>query len=142
MRQTAKHPIWEPHGVWSLEGRISRGTFAKRAGVCVAAFASFVLLSVSAGVFWGGSSLGEILTVWSSMCCGLPVFAVVLCLQWCSVAKRLRDLGASEAHAIAMLIPLLNAFMLTYLLFAKGQEGPNEFGEDPKGARIDATIFE
>ena len=45
--------------------------------------------------------------------------------------RRLHDLDKSGWWFLIALIPLIGFFFQLYLLFAKGTEGYNSFGEDP-----------
>ena len=45
--------------------------------------------------------------------------------------RRLHDLNRSGWFLIAAIIPLLNFVLGIYLLFFKGTEGYNQYGEDP-----------
>ncbi len=47
------------------------------------------------------------------------------------VVKRLHDLDKGGLLALIMIIPIVDFFFGLYLLFAKGTEGANRFGEDP-----------
>ena len=47
------------------------------------------------------------------------------------VVKRLHDLGKPGWHYWLMLVPVYNLYLGIILLFQKGIEGPNEYGEDP-----------
>jgi uncharacterized membrane protein YhaH (DUF805 family) len=48
--------------------------------------------------------------------------------------KRLHDKGYTGWLSVFMLIPLVNLIMLLWLGFARGQDGPNEYGADPRAA--------
>ena len=47
------------------------------------------------------------------------------------VIRRLHDLGHSGWWCLLGLIPLVNLILGIYLLFFKGNTGPNRFGSDP-----------
>ena len=47
------------------------------------------------------------------------------------VIRRLHDLDKGGIWALLSLIPVVNFFFGIYLLFAKGTDGYNQFGEDP-----------
>lgn len=48
--------------------------------------------------------------------------------------KRFHDTGRSGWYYFLALIPLLNLYFGIYLLFFKrGEDGPNQFGNDPSG---------
>ena len=47
------------------------------------------------------------------------------------VIRRLHDLDKGGVWAILTLIPIVNFFFGIYLLFFKGTDGYNQYGEDP-----------
>ena len=47
------------------------------------------------------------------------------------VVKRLHDLDKGGLWALIMIIPIIDFFFGLYLLFAKGTDGYNQYGEDP-----------
>ncbi len=49
--------------------------------------------------------------------------------------RRWHDLGKSGWWVLVAYVPIANFFAGLYLLFAKGDEGPNEYGPDPLGRR-------
>jgi len=80
---------------------------------------------------------------------GTPLFAVPLAGVviggiWAGVAvtvKRLHDLDRPGWHWWLLLIPLVNIYMGLVLLFAKGTQGPNQFGRDPlMAAKVDGYL--
>ena len=54
----------------------------------------------------------------------IPYFAVVV--------RRLHDIGKSGWFFFVSLIPFIGGIWLLILLFTEGDNGPNEYGEDPK----------
>ena len=47
------------------------------------------------------------------------------------IVRRLHDLDKGGLWALIMLIPIVDFIFSLYLLFAKGTDGYNRFGEDP-----------
>lgn len=45
--------------------------------------------------------------------------------------RRFHDLGKSGIWAFLLFIPIINFFVVLYLLFCRGSDGPNEYGDDP-----------
>ena len=45
--------------------------------------------------------------------------------------RRLHDLDKCGWWMLLLIVPLVNLFFCLYLLFFKGTEGPNEYGDDP-----------
>ncbi len=74
----------------------------------------------------------------------LPLAGVVIGGIWAGVAvtvKRLHDLDRPGWHWWLLLIPLVNIYMGLVLLFAKGTQGPNQFGRDPlMAAKVDGYL--
>ena len=73
------------------------------------------------------------------MATGIPLFAlplagVIIGGVWAGVAvtvKRLHDLDRPGWHWWLLLVPIVNIYIGVILLFAKGTQGPNQFGRDP-----------
>lgn len=62
---------------------------------------------------------------------GLGALIITHLILFYSVIKRLHDLDKSGWWSLLILIPKLNFAFTIYLLFAKGTEGANRFGEAP-----------
>ena len=45
--------------------------------------------------------------------------------------RRLHDLDKSGWWMLLLFVPLVNILFYIYILFFKGTEGPNQYGEDP-----------
>lgn len=45
--------------------------------------------------------------------------------------RRLHDLDKSGWWMLLLCVPLVNILFYIYILFFKGTEGPNQYGEDP-----------
>ena len=45
--------------------------------------------------------------------------------------RRLHDLDLSGWWMLLLFVPLVNILFYIYILFFKGTEGPNQYGEDP-----------
>lgn len=59
----------------------------------------------------------------------LEIIATILSV--CLVVQRLHDIKRPGAHFWLLLIPLYNIYLGLVLLFKKGTDGPNIYGEDP-----------
>ena len=62
---------------------------------------------------------------------GYIVCPPVFVLSYMNTMKRCHDLDKSGWLAICTLIPVVNLIVGIYLLFFKGTEGPNQYGDDP-----------
>lgn len=47
------------------------------------------------------------------------------------LTRRLHDLDKSGWWMLLLIVPLVNIFFYIYILFFKGTEGPNRYGDDP-----------
>lgn len=58
-----------------------------------------------------------------------PAFAI-----WLSIAiRRLHDQARAAGWLLALLVPILGPLLITFmLLFRRGTEGDNPYGEDPR----------
>ncbi len=64
----------------------------------------------------------------------LPLLGVFIGGFWAGIAitvKRLHDLDRPGWQWWLLLVPLVNIYIGVILLFVKGTDGPNEFGDDP-----------
>lgn len=64
----------------------------------------------------------------------IGIIGVVICV-WTfpsSLVKRCHDLGWNGAMALLFFVPLANSIILLFLLFKKGDDTPNAWGERPK----------
>jgi hypothetical protein len=55
--------------------------------------------------------------------------------------RRWHDLGQSGWYSLLMIIPFVSFVALIYLMFAKGDEGPNAYGEPNVGKSFWASLF-
>lgn len=61
----------------------------------------------------------------------LVVIALATVAQWMVLIRRLHDLNLSGWWSLLYLVPYVDIIFCLYVLFAKGTDGPNRFGEDP-----------
>lgn len=64
----------------------------------------------------------------------LPAIGVFVAGAWagvCITVKRLHDLGRPGWHWWLLMLPIYNIYLGLVLLFQKGTDGPNVFGQDP-----------
>ncbi|ORT99901.1 hypothetical protein D081_1482 [Anaerovibrio sp. JC8] len=62
---------------------------------------------------------------------GYIVCLPVMILSFMNSIKRAHDLDKPGWLVIGTLIPIVNIFVSLYLLFGRGTEGPNQYGDDP-----------
>src|SRR5215216_2232307 len=53
--------------------------------------------------------------------------------------RRLHDLNCSGWMALLLIVPIANLVLTLPALFLPGSDGPNRFGPDPLGVRLDAA---
>ncbi|WP_099192081.1 DUF805 domain-containing protein [Tepidibacter mesophilus] len=53
----------------------------------------------------------------------------------CLIVQRLHDLNRSGIHILLLLIPIYDVYLKFIILFKKGTNGPNQYGEDPLGIK-------
>lgn len=85
-----------------------------------------VIAGMGAALVFASDTLALIFT--------LPMAGVVLAGAWAAIAitvKRLHDLGRPGWHVLLMAIPIYNIYLGLTLIFARGEEGDNEYGPDP-----------
>lgn len=62
---------------------------------------------------------------------GFLLLLIALCIiDYCLGIGRLHDLDVSGWYSLLFFVPILNIFLGLYLLFAKGTDGANKYGED------------
>ncbi len=105
-------------------GRLNRQRYFLRS--IAFGLAAFVLAMIGAAVALAMDfAEDEIEGVCYIFC--LPVFV----LSYMNAMKRCHDLDKPGWLAICTLIPIVNILVGIYLLFFKGTEGPNQYGDDP-----------
>jgi uncharacterized membrane protein YhaH (DUF805 family) len=117
---------------FSTEGRIPRSTY----------WLKYYLPFTIIGVL---SILLDLAVGTLDMEAGYGVFNTIagLLMLWPTIAvhiKRLHDRDRSGWFYLLFLVPLVNIWVLIEVMFLKGTEGPNRFGEDPLGDVVE--VFE
>ena len=62
---------------------------------------------------------------------GLFVAIYISIYQLSAAIRRLHDTDLTAWHALILFVPFVNFFFMLYLFFAKGTQGPNQYGADP-----------
>ncbi|MCZ6766762.1 MAG: DUF805 domain-containing protein [bacterium] len=108
----------------SMEGRIGRSTYVwVSLGVTVASYAASFMIGLLLGMVGTGEDAAALV--------GGAVGLIATAIVAFAAVKRLHDLGRPGVHYWLFLIPLYNLYLGFVLLFQKGGEGPNQFGNDP-----------
>ena len=63
----------------------------------------------------------------------LVLFLVIIGSEICASIRRLHDLDRSGWQVLLLAVPVFNITLGATLVFTKGTEGPNKYGEDPLG---------
>ena len=105
---------------FSFEGRLNRKPFFLR-GLALGVVAGILILLV------GGTDENA-----SGITLAVTVVIYLICLigQMALSVRRCHDLNRTGWLALICLVPFLNCILAIYLLFFKGTEGPNRYGED------------
>ena len=88
---------------------------------------NIIIYFVLFGVDYAMGSFG-ILAGLYSLAMLIPSIAVAI--------RRMHDIGKSGLFLLIGLIPILGALILIYFLAQEGNQGPNEYGADPKGMEV------
>ena len=114
---------WFKRNFWTTEGRLNRWAyFTTSLKLWLVATVVLVILGII-GVVIGDEAGATVL-------CGLGVIPFVISAYFIA-ARRLHDLDKNGWLSLIFLIPYVNIPWGIYLLFAKGTEGPNQYGPDP-----------
>ncbi len=116
----------EPEKIFSIDGRLSRGLYAKYMLIWFALIALAQITGPFIATFLIGdsqNSFGEIILNVLAMIyfIGGGIFSV----------RRLHDLNKSGVYILLFFVPLICVALFIYLFFAKGTVGWNEYGADP-----------
>lgn len=121
-----------------FEGRSRRAEYWWPVVMYLIAYAAVLAISVV------GMALGDL----GNILAGIAFFAYMLFALGCLIpslavaVRRLHDRDMSGWWLLIGLIPF-GSFVLLYFFVMPGTEGPNKFGEDPKGGVAQAAnVFE
>ena len=84
-----------------------------------------LLISIGINVVQWLLGIDYFLTLIYSIAIFIPSLAVLV--------RRLHDIGKSGLFLLLIFIPLIGALILLYFAIKEGDNGPNEYGPDPKG---------
>ena len=66
----------------------------------------------------------------------IVIFLAGTVSEICVSVRRLRDLGRPGSHYFLLMIPFYNSYLGLIMMFRKGTDGPNEYGEDPLAGKV------
>ena len=125
--------------IFSTDGRIGRGTYALRlllitAGTLAASFAAGAALGIA-----GALTNRDVQLLVNTV--GVLIGFSGMVLTALQAVKRLHDLGRGAGHYFLLWVPIYNIFLSLELLFRKGKETPNQYGDDPTAVtRLDLGV--
>ncbi len=125
IKEGIKKTFWQE--LFSFQGRIGRWQFISV--VFLIFFVAFILGLLSSGFpeFFEASEFAEPTAI--------VILVVLIIFVWIiqvfNIIKRFHDLDMSGLWTFVLLVPLLNLLLWVVLLFFKGTDGTNRFGEDP-----------
>lgn len=109
---------------FTSEGRLNRKSYIYRSF-----FLSAVLFVVQGILSFAAETFGALDLLFSIVAFVLGIFQLAANIMM--GVRRLHDLDKCGWWMLLLIVPLVNLFFCLYLLFFKGTEGPNEYGDDP-----------
>lgn len=109
---------------FTSEGRLNRKSYIYRSF-----FLSIVLFVVQGLLSFAVDTFGALDLLFSIVAFVLGIFQLAANIMM--GVRRLHDLDKCGWWMLLLIVPLVNLFFCLYLLFFKGTEGPNEYGDDP-----------
>lgn len=109
---------------FTSEGRLNRKSYIYRSF-----FLSVVLCVVQGILTFAAETFGALDLLFSIIAFVLGIFQLAANIMM--GVRRLHDLDKCDWWMLLLIVPLVNLFFCLYLLFFKGTEGPNEYGDDP-----------
>lgn len=109
---------------FTSEGRLNRKSYIYRSF-----FLSVVLCVVQGILTFAAETFGALDLLFSIIAFVLGIFQLAANIMM--GVRRLHDLDKCGWWMLLLIVPLVNLFFCLYLLFFKGTEGPNEYGDDP-----------
>lgn len=105
-------------------GRLNRKSYIYRS-----IFLSFALGIIQLILELATAAIEALELLFAVMILALCIFGFVAGIMM--LARRLHDLDKSGWWMLLLCVPLVNILFYIYILFFKGTEGPNQYGEDP-----------
>ncbi len=110
------------------KGRLNRKKYILWLSVLIVIFSP---LLIGNRLNW---SLLDSLNPFEKLLCNFFIWFFTCCFWFCNfnlVAKRFHDINISGKYWFGTFIPVYNLYLGLKLLFKKGTQGTNRFGEDP-----------
>lgn len=109
---------------FTSKGRLNRKSYIYRS-----LFLSLVLCVVQGVLTFATNTIDALELLFAVVAFGFSLFSFVSNIMM--DVRRLDDLDLSGWWMLLMLVPLVNIFFALYMLFFKGTDGPNQYGDDP-----------
>lgn len=109
---------------FTSKGRLNRKSYIYRS-----IFLSFALGIIQLILELATAAIEALELLFAVMILALCIFGFVAGIMM--LARRLHDLDKSGWWMLLLFVPLVNILFYIYILFFKGTEGPNQYGEDP-----------
>ena len=109
---------------FTSKGRLNRKSYIYRS-----LFLSLVLCVVQGVLTFATNTIDALELLFAVVAFGFSLFSFVSNIMM--DVRRLHDLDLSGWWMLLMLVPLVNIFFALYMLFFKGTDGPNQYGDDP-----------
>lgn len=109
---------------FTSDGRLNRKSYIYRS-----IFLSVVLCVVQGILSFAADTFGALDLLFSIAAFVLGIFQLAANIMM--GVRRLHDLDKCGWWMLLLIVPLVNLFFCLYLLFFKGTEGPNGYGDDP-----------
>lgn len=109
---------------FTSKGRLNRKSYIYRS-----LFLSLVLCIVQGVLTFATNTIDALGLLFAVVAFGFSLFSFVSNIMM--DVRRLHDLDLSGWWMLLMLVPLVNIFFALYMLFFKGTDGPNQYGDDP-----------
>lgn len=110
--------------IFTSAGRLNRKSYIYRS-----IFLSLVLGIIQLILELATAAIEALELLFAVMILVLCIFGFVASIMM--LARRLHDLDKSGWWMLLLFVPLVNILLYIYILFFKGTEGPNQYGEDP-----------
>ncbi len=109
---------------FTSDGRLNRKSYIYRS-----IFLSLVLSVIQVVLTFAANTIGALELLFAVLLLVSGLFGFVASIMM--LERRLHDLDKSGWWMLLLCVPLVNILFYIYILFFKGTEGPNQYGEDP-----------
>lgn len=109
---------------FTSKGRLNRKSYIYRS-----IFLSLVLSVIQVVLTFAANTIGALELLFAVLLLVSGLFGFVASIMM--LERRLHDLDKSGWWMLLLCVPLINILFYIYILFFKGTEGPNQYGEDP-----------